>query len=145
MSVWVKVYSITLVPIVTAPMTTRLARRIQIGGITLYAVCCLCNVSLMNTHLKYGIPSSRAYVDSLKFVNGLSGSSRLNTRMLTGWGRLIVILPVDKCIFDLYIIRKSPTQLLPPNSGERWCHISNCTVILTLIAACVQVLHVHRC
>ena len=81
----------SLVPIVTYPMTTRLARPIQIDDTALYTVC-LGNVSLMKTPLKCGIPSSRAYVDISKFVNGLFGSSRLNTRMLTGLGRLIEIL-----------------------------------------------------
>ena len=97
----------------------------------------------MNTPLKCGIPSSRAYADSSKFVNGLSGSSRLNTRMLTGetdwlrryWCRVFYKETTQVYCFDLYIFTiysilnnlqynlqftemgyKSPPQLLPPSS-----------------------------
>ena len=56
------------------------------------------NVSLIKTPLKYGISSSRAYVDNSMFVNGLSGILTLNmciVRLLDGkWMNILPFHPI---------------------------------------------------
>ena len=100
----------------------------------------------MNTPLKCGISGSWAYADSSKFVNGLSGIWRLNTRILTGirqrqhyWCR-VFYKETTQVYFYIYIYIYNLQNELKVTTAtvatEQWCHPSSYTVILTLIAVC---------